>query len=476
MTAYLGWSSPRERGRLARILIPAKSLPSTATPSQSAPNPPLRGSLRLCQALCGRDARAPRWFFGESLAIRYANGRNDHQIDLLAGRRIRARAGGVGTPLGRCRSPKCCGGPLFLERIAYIDRLPWLVIPRERGRLARILIPAKSLPATATPSQSAPNPPLRGSLPSCQALCGRDARAPGGFFGESLAIRYANGRNDHQIDLLAGRRIRARAGGVGTPLGGAEVRSVAAGPCFWNELPTLTAYLGWSSPRERGRLARILIPAKSLPSTATPSQSAPNPPLRGSLPSCQALCGRDARAPGWFFGESLAIRYANGRNDHQIDLLAGRRIRARAGGVGTPLGGAEVRSVAAGPCFWNESPTLTAYLGWSSPGSAGVSPASLFLQTASQPRPLPRKVHQTRLYGILFACARLCAGETPAFPGGFLARVWPYAMLMAVTTIKSTYLLDVESVRALEELARHWEVPKSEVLRRAPVSGTNCLH
>ena len=38
---------------------------------------------------------------------------------------------------------------------------------------------------------------------------------------------------------------------------------------------------------------------------------------------------------------------------------------------------------------------------------------------------------------------------------------------MAVTTIKSTYSLDVESVRRLEELARRWGVPKSEVLRRA---------
>lgn len=38
---------------------------------------------------------------------------------------------------------------------------------------------------------------------------------------------------------------------------------------------------------------------------------------------------------------------------------------------------------------------------------------------------------------------------------------------MAVTTIKSTYSLDVESVRRLEELARRWRVPKSEVLRRA---------
>ena len=38
---------------------------------------------------------------------------------------------------------------------------------------------------------------------------------------------------------------------------------------------------------------------------------------------------------------------------------------------------------------------------------------------------------------------------------------------MAVTTIKSTYSLDVESVRALEALAKSWNVSKSEVLRRA---------
>lgn len=38
---------------------------------------------------------------------------------------------------------------------------------------------------------------------------------------------------------------------------------------------------------------------------------------------------------------------------------------------------------------------------------------------------------------------------------------------MAVTSIKSTYSLDVESVRMLEALARHWKVSKSEVLRRA---------
>lgn len=38
---------------------------------------------------------------------------------------------------------------------------------------------------------------------------------------------------------------------------------------------------------------------------------------------------------------------------------------------------------------------------------------------------------------------------------------------MAVTTIKSTYALDVESMRTLEKLAQRWNVSKSEVLRRA---------
>ena len=38
---------------------------------------------------------------------------------------------------------------------------------------------------------------------------------------------------------------------------------------------------------------------------------------------------------------------------------------------------------------------------------------------------------------------------------------------MAIPTIKSTYTLDVGSVRALESLAQRWKVSKSEVLRRA---------
>ena len=37
---------------------------------------------------------------------------------------------------------------------------------------------------------------------------------------------------------------------------------------------------------------------------------------------------------------------------------------------------------------------------------------------------------------------------------------------MAVTFIKATYSLDVETVRSLERLAELWSVPKSEALRR----------
>ena len=84
----------------------------------------------------------------------------------------------------------------------------------------------------------------------------------------------------------------------------------------------------------------------------------------------------------------------------------------RAGGVGTSLDGVEVRSVAAGSCLCSVGHP---------PGSAGVPPASLFLQTACHPRPLPCKAHQTRLYGVLFHRAGVCAGETPALPGGLCA-------------------------------------------------------
>jgi len=38
---------------------------------------------------------------------------------------------------------------------------------------------------------------------------------------------------------------------------------------------------------------------------------------------------------------------------------------------------------------------------------------------------------------------------------------------MATQTVKTTYALDVETVRTLESLARRWSVSKSEALRRA---------
>jgi ribbon-helix-helix CopG family protein len=38
---------------------------------------------------------------------------------------------------------------------------------------------------------------------------------------------------------------------------------------------------------------------------------------------------------------------------------------------------------------------------------------------------------------------------------------------MAIPRIKSTYVMDVETVRALESIAQRWNVSKSEALRRA---------
>ena len=237
--------------------------------------------------------------------------------------------------------------------------------------------------------------------------------------------------------------------------------------CFWNESPTLTAYLGWSSPGSAGVPPASLLPAKSLPSTATPSQSAPNPPLRGSLPSCQVLCGRDARAPGWSCAGGTPalpgglvrarrprsqgvlfdrlhclhrlIREGCQRNERCEKSLQCTSSAMEADGLFVHQQRSDASLIPGihtngKLCFWNESPTLTAYLGWSSPGSAGVPPASFFLQRASRPRPLPRKAHQTRLYGVLFPRARLCAGETPAFPGGLVRAGRPRSRVVFTPT------------------------------------------
>jgi len=38
---------------------------------------------------------------------------------------------------------------------------------------------------------------------------------------------------------------------------------------------------------------------------------------------------------------------------------------------------------------------------------------------------------------------------------------------MATPSIKSTYVMDMATMQALERIARHWKVSKSEALRRA---------
>ena len=46
-------------------------------------------------------------------------------------------------------------------------------------------------------------------------------------------------------------------------------------------------------------------------------------------------------------------------------------------------------------------------------------------------------------------------------------KIWPYYHRMATVTVKSTYSLDVETVRKLEGLAKRWSTSKSGALRRA---------
>ena len=157
--------------------------------------------------------------------------------------------------------------------------------PRERGRPARILIPANSLSSTATPLQGAPSPPLRGSLPSCQVYV-RARRPPG-----------ARASRPHPYSCKQ------------PPIQG-HSPARRAKPAFKGFSSIVPGLVRRDAPRERGRPARILIPANSLPSKATPLQGAPSPPLTGSLSSCQVyvrarrprsrgiLCGRDARVPG----------------------------------------------------------------------------------------------------------------------------------------------------------------------------------
>ena len=57
-----------------------------------------------------------------------------------------------------------------------------------------------------------------------------------------------------------------------------------------------------------------------------------------------------------------------------------------------------------------------------------------------------------------------------------MRRVWPYDRSMATITVKSTYSLDVETVRQLEDLAKRWRTSKSAALRRAIRSAAKQVH
>ena len=75
------------------------------------------------------------------------------------------------------------------------------------------------------------------------------------------------------------------------------------------------------------------------------------------------------------------------------------------------------------------------------------------------------------LLAWLEAAARpptVAPGGEPAGPTGLpLAGVAQYNSAMAAHTVKTTYALDVETVRRLDDIARRWNVSKSEALRRA---------
>ena len=234
-----------------------------------------------------------------------------------------------------------------------------------------------------------------------------------------------------------------RAGGVGTSLDGVEVRSVAAGSCLCSVgnppgsagVPPASLYLQTAChPRplpckaHQTRLYGVLFHPAGVCAGGTPA-------LPGGLSSRAVVPPPRA----WPKAALMAVTTIKSTDSLEVESV-------RAGGVGTSLDGVEVRSVAGGSCLCSVG---------NPPGSAGVPPASLYLQTACHPRPLPCKAHQTRLYGVLFHRAKFCAGGTPALPGGLSSRAvvpppraWPKAALMAVTTIKSTDSLEVESVRA----------------------------
>ena len=186
----------------------------------------------------------------------------------------------------------------------------------------------------------------------------------------------------------------------------------------------------WGIPWERGRPARTLFLQTACHPRPLPCK-AHQTRLCGDLCHRAGLCAGETPAlPGGPFNRlhclHRLIREGCQRNERCEKSLQCTRSAMEADGLFVHQQRSDASLIPGFHtngklCFWNESPTLTAYLCRSSPGSAGVPPASLFLQTTCHPRPLPCKAHQTRLYGVLFHRAGLCAGETPALPGGVCA-------------------------------------------------------
>ena len=152
-------------------------------------------------------------------------------------------------------------------------------------------------------------------------------------------------------------------------------------------------------PRSRvGASARNLIPASRLRSGATSSYSAPIRRLQGSLPLCQVVCGRDARAPGW---ASRPQPYSSKQPAIWGHYFVQCTNTAIAGIVAMVPGRMRARR----------------------PRSrVGASPTTLFQQAGCGPGPFLRTVHQFGDCRDRFHSARSYAGETPALPGGRPAR------------------------------------------------------
>ena len=379
---------PRSRVGLARNLMRANGLPTRATPSHNAPNRPLLGSVPSCHLWCGRDARVPGWVWLAALCVQTASDpgllpRTARQTGLSGVLFRRATCGAGGTPAfpggSRSQAYACKRPPIQGHSLAWRAKpalagfcsvVPLMVRagrPRSRVGLARSLMRANGLPTRAGPSPSAPNLPLRGSVPSCHLWCGRDARVPGWVSLAAFCVQTVSDPGllpctARQTGLSGDLFRRGTFGAGGTPAfpGGSRSQPYAckrppiqghsparcAKPALAGICSVVPFMVRAGRPRSRVGLARSLMRANGLPSRAVSSHGAPDRPLRGSVSSCHLWCGRDARVPGWIWLAALCV------------------------------------------------------------------------QTASQSGLLPRMARQTGLSGVLFRRATYGAGGTPAFPGG----------------------------------------------------------